>query len=289
MTLSLHHFMDIAADIARNAGKLVVDGQHEAQRHRPPHFAALDVAMATDKATEEFIVSRILSTFPDDGIVGEEGTSRHGTTGRRWIIDPIDGTANFVRDASISAISLGIEIDGKPTVGVVFNPFHDELYKAATGMGAFLNDARLAIRLEDVLPTRAIVGLGGGNRERARLIRAEVARHVIQQAGDLRYSGSTALDLCHVASGQLDAVFACGTSLWDIAAGIVIARETGCVCEGREHESDPTADFTLASAVSYAGDFRAIVQAAVDAQSTSATAGFGNEYSRSWPSRHNDW
>lgn len=281
--------MVAAADIARSTGKLILDGQHEIIHASTLGPDAADIVSSTDKAAEEYIVRRLEIEFPDDAISGKEGTSRPGTSSRRWIVEPIDSTVNFVRDFSISAISLAVEIDGVPSIGVVYNPFNDEMFAAGNGIGAFLNDARLPIRLEDIIPTRAIVGLSGGNRDRSRIIRAEVARRAIQQAGDLRYSGSTALDLCNVACGRMDAMFACGVSAWEITAGTVIARETGCVAEGPERDSEPTGDHTMAAAVSYAADFRNLVQAAVDTQLASVGAGWPDRSVRAWPKRHSDW
>lgn len=246
--------------MAREAGGLLLSGAAATNREVTTKSSVMDVVTETDKASERLIVSRITAAFPDDGILGEEGTSRPGSTGRRWIIDPLDGTANFVRGRGTSVVSIGVEIDGQFAVGSVYDPFRDELFSAATGTGAFRNGQRLPNRPAELPLDRACVGLVGGYASWARTERAAVASELLLRAGDMRYSGSAALDLCHVAAGRLDASYGNGCWVWDLAAGAVIAREAGCIVGGTTAGSEPTGDRMLAATPGLMPALRALVQ-----------------------------
>ncbi|MGH3544837.1 MAG: inositol monophosphatase family protein [Mycobacteriales bacterium] len=265
MTVPLEDIQAAAEPMAREAGALLLAGAHAAGNDVTTKSSAMDVVTATDVASEKLIVARISAAFPDDAIVGEEGTSRPGSTGRRWIIDPLDGTANFIRRRNTSVVSIGIEVDGEFTVGVVYDPFHDELFSAVTGSGAFCNGRRLPPRAERTPLEQACVGMVGGYATWARAERAAVGAEILLRAGDMRYSGSAALDLCYVADGRLDAYFGNGCWIWDLAAGAVIARETGCIVTGPDEGSEPTGDHMLAAVGGLMPVFRSLVREGIRA------------------------
>ncbi|GLY95363.1 inositol monophosphatase [Actinoplanes sp. NBRC 103695] len=224
----------------------------------------MDITTSVDLAVESLVTKRIAGAYPFDSIVAEEGSSVNGTTTRRWIVDPLDGTANYARGWPVCAVSIGVEVDGRFTVGAVYNPFLNEMYVAGEGIGAFLNGERLEKRTEDVEISEAFVGITGGYDLIDRGERGGAARALIAEAGDVRYTGSAALDYCHVASGRLDAAFGNGYRLWDMAAGSVIATESGCLVvdlEGRSAPLPPEAILVAVPSVEPA--VRAIVSAAV--------------------------
>jgi myo-inositol-1(or 4)-monophosphatase len=225
----------------------------------------MDVATATDTASEAVIVGRIRDEFPHDSILAEEGSAAAGTTGRRWIIDPLDGTINFVHNHGPSSVSIGVEVDGQLAVGAVYDPFHDEMFTGAAGLGAFRNGQPLPIRLDSIAIDNALIGVLGGYHPAPRRVRAEVARSLILGAGDIRYAGSAALDFCYVADGRLHAGFANGLSLWDMAAGTVIAREAGCIVEGPMQGTEPTPECLLIAVPAVMAEFRSLVQSALTA------------------------
>lgn len=239
--------LETAVSAARRAGEILVSGRGRIDLDLTVKSAPVDVVTEIDRNAEAKVVSILEVAFPDDGIVGEEGANRASSSGRRWIIDPLDGTGNFIRGANMSAVSIGLEVDGDFTVGVVFNPFADELFSAVSGRGAFLNDRRLSAPTGSFDISAAYVGIDGGFTDWARAQRAYVAAELITKTGELRQAGSTALSLCHVAAGRLQAHVNIGSSIWDIAAGTVVAREAGRLVEGLNRSPIPTADYTIAS------------------------------------------
>lgn len=226
--------LSVAEKAARSGGELLLAGAPDARAGLVEKSSATDVATATDKAIERVIVDTIRASYPDDGIAGEEGSALVGTTGRRWIIDPLDGTANFVRGLWPSVISIAVEVDGVLHTGVVFDPAGGDMFSAATGAGASLNGNRLWRRDEVVVLERAFIGISGSNRPPARQFRAELAGRLALVADSVRDLGSTALQLCAAAAGRLDAHIGIDVELWDMAAGVIVAREAGCVVEGFE-------------------------------------------------------
>jgi len=136
-----HHDLDeilnVATNAAKHAGEIILDGRREALWTVKEKGSAVDLITEVDENAERCVVDTILKSFPDDGILAEEGSERPSQTGRRWIIDPLDGTANFIRDWGLSVVSVGVEIDGDFTVGVVYNPFDDRLFHGITGRGHF--------------------------------------------------------------------------------------------------------------------------------------------------------
>ena len=183
-----------------------------------------------DQASERLIRTRIGEARPDDGFLGEEGTDIAGTSGIRWVVDPIDGTVNYLYGLPNYSVSIAAWRGEEYLVGVVLNPATGDEYAAAAGAGATLNGR--PIRVRDAVPLAQSLVATGFNYERE--IRADqgaaVAR-LLPQVRDIRRLGSCALDLCAVAAGAVDGYVEEGTNPWDYAAGALIAREAGATVE----------------------------------------------------------
>ena len=196
---------------------------------RPEHKTSpFDLVTAVDREAERVIVEGILAARPGDGILGEEGASREGRSGVRWIIDPLDGTTNFVYGYPEFAVSLGIEVGGVASVGVVRHSARDQLYIGIRGRGAWMNGVPIRVGDRPELAT-ALFATGFSYDVDLRRRQAEVLVHVLPRTRDMRRGGSAALDLCNVASGVVDLYFECPLGPWDLAAGRVIAEAAGAV------------------------------------------------------------
>jgi myo-inositol-1(or 4)-monophosphatase len=226
----LDELLDLARRTAHEAAGLVRARREDGVEVAATKSSATDVVTEADRASEALVLERILGARPDDGILGEEGADRTGTSGVRWIVDPIDGTVNYFLGLPQYAVSIGVEVDGVARVGVVVNAATGEEYAAVRGRGA-TRDGR-PIRVREPRPLRLSVLATGFNYEpdvRARQAGA-VARLLVEVA-DIRRFGSCALDLCAVASGRLDGYVEEGPMAWDHAAGALIAEEAGAVVE----------------------------------------------------------
>lgn len=188
--------------------------------------SASDLVTQVDRAAEKIIVERILAARPNDAILGEEGADRSGTSGVQWIIDPIDGTTNFVYGHPGFAVSIAAEFDGEPLLGVVHDPMHNEVFTAVSGEGAFCNGRAIAVRPTQEL-SQALVATGFGYSEERRRAQAEVMANLAGSIRDYRRMGAASVDLCSVAYGRVDAYFERGLQKWDFAAGALVAREAG--------------------------------------------------------------
>ncbi|MDH4171420.1 MAG: inositol monophosphatase [Acidimicrobiia bacterium] len=201
---------------ARNAGGLAVHTK----------TSGTDMVTEMDRWCEERIIEMILSDRPTDGFLGEEGGRREGTSPVVWIIDPIDGTTNYLYDVPGYSVSIAAEIHGEVTVGVVADPVRREVHSAIRGRGASRNG--MPIRCSNKAdPATALVGTGFGYQPERRVEQARVLTGVIGRVRDIRRMGGAALDLCAVAGGRLDAYYESGLNPWDIAAGGLIALEAG--------------------------------------------------------------
>src|SRR4051812_45193213 len=179
-----------------------------------------------DRAAEEAISGLLRSERPDDGLLGEEGLEAGGSSGRRWVVDPLDGTTNYLYRYRAWAVSVALEDGEGPLVGVVFDPLNYETFRAARGAGASLDGAPIQVRDLDELG-RALVATGFGYDPEVRRGQAEVLLRVLPHVRDVRRAGAAALDLCHVAAGRLDGYYERGINHWDWAAGALIVREAG--------------------------------------------------------------
>ncbi|OIV36194.1 inositol monophosphatase [Mangrovactinospora gilvigrisea] len=241
----------VALDAARRAGALLRDGRPDDLGVDHTKSSPTDVVTEMDIAAEKLLVQEISALRPDDGFLGEEGASREGTSGVRWVVDPLDGTVNYLYGLPEWAVSVAAEDADGTVVGVVEVPMRGEVFRAVRGRGAFLTgpdgkERRLAVRPAPRLD-RALVATGFGYLRERRNRQAAVARTLIPRVRDIRRGGSAAIDLSDVAAGRLDAHYERGLNPWDLAAGVLIAREAGARAGGRR-VPEPDAEFALTSA-----------------------------------------
>jgi myo-inositol-1(or 4)-monophosphatase len=227
----------LAVDTALDAGRLVVEGRSSAGQQVDVKSSAVDVVTAVDTASERLIVGRLLAARPDDGVLGEEGASREGSSGVRWIVDPIDGTVNFLYGLPAYAVSIAAEVDGVVRAGVVLNVATGELFTATTGGGAWLSTPARPepVRLTGSRPAsleQTLVATGFGYQQEQRRAQGGVVAALLPQIRDIRRMGSAALDLCSAAAGRIDAYYELHLNPWDHAAGALVAAEAGLVVTG---------------------------------------------------------
>lgn len=228
-----------AVELAKNAGAMMLRATGDVQSVETKS-SATDIVTAVDKAAEAGIVKAIERDFAGDGIFAEEGSDKASESGYVWIIDPLDGTANFVRSLRSSAVSIAIAYKDVIRMGVVFDPYANELFVAVMGEGATLNGLELDVSSHPTDLSGCFVGVSGSNREEPRRLRSELVSRLIVATDSVRDPGSTALSLCWTAAGRFDAHVGMDVAWWDLAAGVVIAREAGCEISGFNGEVDPT-------------------------------------------------
>jgi myo-inositol-1(or 4)-monophosphatase len=193
---------------------------------------ATDPVSDADRAAEAAVVALLTRERPDDGLLGEEGTERAGTTGLRWVIDPLDGTVNYLYGIPHAAVSVACERragDGwKAVAGAVHDPARGETFTAALGAGARVNGVPLRVN-DPVIPAAALVATGFAYGSASRARQAAVVAALLPRVRDIRSGGSAALELCWLAAGRLDAYYEDELARWDWAAGALIATEAGAV------------------------------------------------------------
>lgn len=238
-------FADLASELALSAGRTVLDMARTARTETATKSSATDLVTSADTAAERLIVDGILATRPDDGIEGEEGTSRPGMSGVVWHVDPIDGTTNYVYDLPAFSVSIAAAVDDEVVAGVVFDPAHNHLYRAVRGLGATRNgDVLRCSTIDDA--AIALVATGFSYAADRRREQARLLVDVLPVVRDIRRFGSAALDLCAVGSAQVDAYYERGLNRWDLAAGALVARESGAIVENLRG-GEPDGTFVLAA------------------------------------------
>jgi myo-inositol-1(or 4)-monophosphatase len=218
---------ELACRLAVEAGDQASSGQRASASGLSTKSTATDLVTIHDRAAEATIVAGLATTRPDDGIVGEEGTARPGTSGVSWLVDPIDGTTNYVYGLHHWATSIAaVDAEGA-LAGAVYVPALGELFAAGRGRGATLNGHPIHCSDRDELAL-ALVATGFGYVPSVRVEQAGLLTRILGEVRDIRRLGSAAIDLCHVACGRVDAYYEAGLNPWDAAAGELIAREAGC-------------------------------------------------------------
>jgi myo-inositol-1(or 4)-monophosphatase len=231
----LDELHEVAVAAAREAADLAYAGQRDGVVVAGTKSSASDVVTEMDRRCEALLVDRILSARPDDGLLGEEGADHVGETGIRWVIDPIDGTVNYLYGHPSWAVSVAAEIDGVTVVGVVVAPALGETYVGLQGRGAHRHDATGSHRLRVNDPVEleaALVSTGFGYTVERRTGQARVVEQVLPRVRDIRRGGACSVDLCYLAAGRIDAYYERGPQPWDLAAGGLIAQEAGARIEG---------------------------------------------------------
>ena len=243
--LDLEAIRDFAVQLARDAGKMITSARSDQRStaNAAEKKNSVDLVTEVDQAVEAFVTRTIKEKYPDHDFIGEETYSSSGLTKSilddrpTWIVDPIDGTTNFIHGFPFVAISIGFAVDQVPTVGVVYNPFLDWMYTGIRGKGSFLNDRQLPLNQ----PVQAIGSLGNcvvavewgseRNEDGNLKVKSDTYWNLARENGgmvhSLRSLGSAALNLCQVASGQIDLYVEGGMWEWDICAGWVILTEAG--------------------------------------------------------------
>ncbi len=231
MAVDLDELGDLAVAIARDAGSLIRRQRDQGVRIAETKSSATDIVTEADRASEDLIRAWLLDARPDDAVLGEEGDDVPGTSGVRWIVDPIDGTVNYAHGLPNYAVSIGVEVDGEAAVGVVLNPAQGVEYAAVRGRGARRNGE--LIRVAEPVPfARAVVGTGFSYERSLRISQARTFSRLLPEIADVRRFGSCALDLCAVADGSLDGYVEEGIGgPWDYTGGGLIARESGARTE----------------------------------------------------------
>ena len=221
----VEELLNLASDLARDAAEVHAEGRRMVVRVEEKG-SPFNLVTEIDRRAERAVVDGILATRPDDGILGEEGTSREGTSGVRWVIDPLDGTANFVYGYPAYTVSIGIEIGGEPVAGVVFDTGRGVLFRGARGATATADGEPIAAsRNTDVSTAMLATGFSFDPAVRER--QGAIVARLLPRVRDVRRSGAASVDLCALACGAVDAYFEAGLAPWDVAAGMVIAEAAG--------------------------------------------------------------
>jgi len=253
--------LTLAHEAGAMAARLLLDGRRRALATTSTKSSATDMVSELDGASEALIRDHLLGARPDDGFLGEETGGQHGTSGIRWVVDPLDGTTNYLYDHVGWNVSIAAADDDGVLAAVVIDPVVGDTFAATRGGGATRNGE--PIRCTDAidLPT-ALAATGFSYDPARRRDQATVVAAVIDQIRDIRRVGAAAVDLCSVACGRVDAYWERGLSEWDLAAGSLIASEAGAIVDDGTESG-----FVLAASPAIFEVFRAIL---VDAGAGSA-------------------
>jgi len=224
--------LDLAREVAEEAAELVRGRRAAGVEVADTKSSPVDVVTEADRAAEELIHARLSAVRPGDGFLGEEGGSAESTTGVTWVVDPIDGTVNFLYDIPQYAVSIAASRDGEVVAGVVVNVASGEVFAATRGGGATVDDRPLRVR-DDVPLEQRLVATGFNYVADVRRLQAAAVGRMLATVRDIRRLGSAALDLCAVAAGRLDGFVEEGLNPGDLAAGGLVATEAGARLETR--------------------------------------------------------
>ena len=222
--------LELAERAARAAGDVLMSYFGRAAEGLASKTSPTDPVSDADREAERVIRELLASERPEDGLVGEEGSRIEGDRARRWIVDPLDGTVNFLYGLRTWAVSIALEDDDGLAVGVVFNPVDSECFSAARGEGALMNGREIRVTGCPALD-RAMVATGFSYEADRRREQAELLVRLLPRIRDVRRAGAAALDLAYVAAGRVDAFYERGLKRWDEAAGRLLVKEAGGVVE----------------------------------------------------------
>ena len=220
--------VSLAVGVAERAVDLLLAGEARGRATVQSKSTATDMVSEMDRASERLIVDGLLAARPHDGMVGEEGAARDGSSGLRWVVDPLDGTTNYLYGLPGWGVSIAAEDAEGVVAGVVVDAVRGEVYSATRGGGAFRDGVAIACADTTDLAT-ALVGTGFASDAERRRAQGRVVAGVLPEVRDIRRLGAAAVDLCLVACGRLDAYFERGLAWWDLAAGGLVATEAGAV------------------------------------------------------------
>jgi len=249
--------LETAKEAAHSAGDVMA-------RYRSDGFEVESKASYTDLVTEadtaaqEVCVETIEDKFPEDGFLGEESDLSPDGEDRVWVIDPIDGTTNFVHGFPYYCVSIALRVEGEPMVGVVFTPPFDETYHAVRGHGAFVNGDRISVsETSDTRDALVSAGVYSWASEETNEIQLSIVRDLVSAPVSFRFAGASALEYCHLAHGYFDGMLQVLAKPWDVSAGTLVVEEAG----GEVRTSDSVVDGYVELVVSNGklqGDFEEI-------------------------------
>jgi myo-inositol-1(or 4)-monophosphatase len=250
----LEHF---AIQLASGAAEVIRDQRGHGMAVSAKSTAT-DLVTQVDRRVERWLTEEIAAVRPDDAVLGEESGGRAGTSRVRWVLDPIDGTVNFVLGLPQFAVSVAAELDGTVVAGAVMNPVSGELFHARAGGGAWLGEQRLSGPREVPL-ARAVIGTGFSYDAAGRSRQIALVAELLPLIADIRRLGAASLDLCAVAAGRLDGYFEAGLNPWDYSAGALIAAEAGCAVTGLRGRG-PSPRLTAVAGPSLAAELFAVLE-----------------------------
>ncbi|MCB1850213.1 MAG: inositol-1-monophosphatase [Gammaproteobacteria bacterium] len=225
----MHPTINIAIRAARSAGNLLVRYFDRVDTLKIDTKGMNDFVTEVDRAAEQVIIEVLRKTYPSHGILAEESGNQPGESDYQWIIDPLDGTTNYLHGFPQFSISIALRNKGVLEQALVYDPLREEMFTASRGGGAQLNDRRIRVSSRKSLDG-ALLGTGFPYRERAHLdAYLGMLKVLISETAGIRRPGSAALDLAYVASGRVDGFWELGLSQWDIAAGALLVKEAGGV------------------------------------------------------------
>ena len=223
----MHPMLNIAVKAARRAGAIINRASQDIGTLTIKSKNYNDFVSEVDVAAERAIIDTLKDAYPDHGFLGEESGSSENQSDFIWIIDPLDGTTNFLHNFPQYCVSIALQHKGEITQAVIYEPNRNDLYTATKGRGAFLNDKRIRVSKCDKLQ-QSLIGTGFPFRDFKHLdTYLSMFKSMLQKTSGIRRPGSAALDLAYVANGSLDAFWEIGLSPWDIAAGALLVQEAG--------------------------------------------------------------
>jgi myo-inositol-1(or 4)-monophosphatase len=228
--------VNVAVRAARAAGAVILRYMNRVEVLAVEEKARHDYVSEVDRLAEAEIVKELRKAYPDHAILGEE-SGQTGKSDKVWVVDPLDGTHNYLRGFPHFCVSIGFRDHGDLVHGVIYDPLRDELFTTSKGDGAFLNDRRIRVTKREGL-AGALLATGYPYRQREHIEpQLAMTRTLLREAEDIRRTGSAALDLAYVAAGRLDGYFEIGLKPWDMVAGCLLVREAGgkfCDFTGRD-------------------------------------------------------
>lgn len=223
----MHPMLNIATRAARKAGQRIMRGYDRLDKVKVSRKAQNEYVTEVDHEAEEIIIETLKESYPTHGFLGEESGETLGDD-YKWVIDPLDGTTNFVHGYPHFCVAIALCFKGKVHHGLIYDPVRDDLFTASKGSGAYLNDHRVRIK-ENAKLQKALVGMSFSKRKMTDSI-SNAQLEIRDKSGSVRRAGSSALDLAYVAAGRLDACYQHGMNIWDIAAGGLMVSEAGGIC-----------------------------------------------------------
>ena len=237
---NLHPMLNVAIKAARAAGAIINRAALDIEAVRVSQKQVNDFVTEVDHASENAIIETLLHAYPGHGILAEESGSQHGARDSEyvWIIDPLDGTTNFIHGFPVYCVSIALSVRGKIEQAVIYDPTRNDLFYATRGRGAYLNDKRLRVSRRSRMAD-ALIGTGFPFRKGDDLGRyLHMMEAVMKVCAGMRRPGAAALDLCYVAAGWYDGFFETGLSPWDVAAGSLLVTEAGGLIGNFTGEAD---------------------------------------------------